>query len=1271
MDYQPRLLTVRNKRFVPAIPFIKASDLLGDEDKQKHINACIGLLSNDLREQTSKCRGKLIKDIVSSQYQKLKQLFEWFEANEVHMAVFPEYSVFPENTVLLQQKADKVSSFAGLGIVRKANDKIKFDQNPLREVGFDDQQIKECEQKNTAVFFGPDGQKLLITKKKLAQGEENIFEEGEGPQIIRWCSRTNNVQPYTIRLSICLDSPAAAAESYDFELVCAFSRAATEFEKRNGQPCFVANHSIFGNTNVYAHDAHSTQNEAAATGKHIGLPSEAEGVFVYDFDREPQRPEKLTPTRNKVVFRSAIVYKRESEDLSGEEGSAEIVEAIDSWNSSSLQEPNVMLRIQAYSEFLVSKGGNKILLQAIGYIRNDPDALVNSPKSEFKLYTKHIYLKKILPPRIEYYYKLDALCRAAQQIVAADDSTEKAGELLDKCRSCRQAARASMTKEEDWLADIGSQQRIGTQNSQIGLQNDGSRVVMHFRLGTYAAEAAAKTLAEQHDCLRQLAKLKPSSVHLVYRAFTEKSTTDGLTAFLDAYLICYDDDSYQAAMHLAIKYSLAFRRAYNTSHEELELPPEGKPEFTVTKSIASGIRIRGSWAPVFDFMRRLDGPSSITVTVKPSGLPGVKISADNITRIIESDEIDKLGAQILSQCAEEQLGEAPGLYLSVSFSVEEVTNKDGFQEAADIVIDRFCGASVGKEGKEPDSLLPAEALRIARTSYGGAESRGVRQIKKRFAKPLDSPPSPTNGILLGQALARTSGPDRIVDIKLPDEARKRHMYVVGSTGSGKTNLLKNLAAQDVECEGQGVLVIDPHGDLVDFLLTRVGNRIDEVILLDFGNMDCLPILNPLDLDIDKNSVNKKTQQILAVEDFIDLLCRQSYHEWTGPRFKQIVRITLMAMIETDYSEELTPTLVEVMRILASSSRRKWLAEKTKGTDRYLEWQNTFGMKDTDLEEVINWVLSKFGEIANDGVLKRVFGGGESTVSLKKPAQENGIVLVVIPEWSMSNSTMSLLGAFILERVRKAIFSVARERGFHAKNGAYAMYVDEFQNFAATSFEQMLGEARKFGLGLTLANQNLQQLNAFSPHTGTEGRALREALLNNAQTIVTFGSGPSDNEILAKHLYVDDSDFKDIAPFAALAKISSTEITSAFTLKTDLAEYGVVNYKEAIIKRELEQTKALKCMEAIDKFLANQDDKLTKATEKYRSSGVKVRSMMPDYDNKEGAVYAFLEAERAKKLNRKTEQEPSVNGNDEAKDVAVETGEQEDTPYLSDQNNDSE
>ena len=223
-----------------------------------------------------------------------------------------------------------------------------------------------------------------------------------------------------------------------------------------------------------------------------------------------------------------------------------------------------------------------------------------------------------------------------------------------------------------------------------------------------------------------------------------------------------------------------------------------------------------------------------------------------------------------------------------------------------------------------------------------------------------------------------------------------------------------------------------------------------------------------------------------------------------------------------------------------------------------------------LRELLDWALAKFSEMEQDGTLRYVLAGGESTVSLNHIVQNGGILLVKIPEWEMSGSAAAFLGGFIQEHVRRAIYR--RWHKSEEPTAPYFMYVDEFQNFSLGGFEEIVAEARKFGLGLILAHQNFDQLEAFSRFTGSSSRRLRNAVISNTANRFVFGVSSRDAAELTKDLDVNESDLRNPGTHRAIAQVLFDLKQHSFTLDTSNADSnaGLPDQYDAIRRRMIDQ-----------------------------------------------------------------------------------------------------
>ncbi|MBY8852781.1 type IV secretory system conjugative DNA transfer family protein, partial [Saccharothrix sp. MB29] len=218
----------------------------------------------------------------------------------------------------------------------------------------------------------------------------------------------------------------------------------------------------------------------------------------------------------------------------------------------------------------------------------------------------------------------------------------------------------------------------------------------------------------------------------------------------------------------------------------------------------------------------------------------------------------------------------------------------------------------------------------------------------------------------------------------------------------------------------------------------------------------------------------------------------------------------------------------------------------KEADLRERWDVFEQQPDTEIGQVLHWALSKFSEMQQDGVLGQVLSGGSSTVSIEDCVARGGVLLVKLPEWEMSRSAAAFLGAFIQERVRKSVYARWRQSG--GKSNTVYMYVDEFQAFAVTGFDEMVAEARKFGLSLVLAHQNVGQLNAFSRFTGNFNDNLLSSILGNVANRIVFGVSNRDAKLLESELDVSAVNLRNPGHFQAIAQLVYDGEARTFTLQ---------------------------------------------------------------------------------------------------------------------------
>lgn len=331
--------------------------------------------------------------------------------------------------------------------------------------------------------------------------------------------------------------------------------------------------------------------------------------------------------------------------------------------------------------------------------------------------------------------------------------------------------------------------------------------------------------------------------------------------------------------------------------------------------------------------------------------------------------------------------------------------------------------------------------------------------------------------------------ERPFGIKTDD--RRRHMYLIGKTGMGKTNLLENLVIQDIQ-KGHGVAYIDPHGDTAEKLLKAIpADRINDVIYF-----------NPADQDfpIAFNVMEKVSEEYrhLVSSGLIGVFKKIWADSW-GPRLEYILRNAILALLEYPGS-----TLLGVTRILVDKSYRERVVEKI--TDPVIRsfWVDEFPKwSDRVLQEVISPIQNKVGQFLSSSLIRNIVGQTISSFDIREIMDGKKILIMNLSKGRIGEDNSALLGAMMITKIQLA--AMGRVDIPEEERNDFYLYVDEFQNFATESFANILSEARKYHLNLILANQYVEQID----------EKVRNAIFGNAGTIVAFRVGAMDAEFLEK------------------------------------------------------------------------------------------------------------------------------------------------------------
>src|SRR5581483_4263284 len=320
---------------------------------------------------------------------------------------------------------------------------------------------------------------------------------------------------------------------------------------------------------------------------------------------------------------------------------------------------------------------------------------------------------------------------------------------------------------------------------------------------------------------------------------------------------------------------------------------------------------------------------------------------------------------------------------------------------------------------------------------------------------------PESGMYLGKSTYR--GLSKPVYMSLND--RRRHMYIIGKTGTGKSEFLKDMIMQDIR-SGQGVAVIDPHGDLIDDILLLVPpQRAEDVILFDPSDTDRPMGFNMLEADTEE-------QRHLVVTSVIGLMYKLFDPNKTGiigPRFEHAIRNAMLTVMYEPGS-----TFVEVVRSLTDAAYVQELLPKVTDPIIRRYWTDQIAQtSDFHKSEVLDYIVSKFGRFVTNKTIRNIIGQSYSAFNFRQVMDEGKILLVNLSKGKIGEENSNFLGLILVPKILVA--ATSRQDMSKEKRRDFFLYVDEFQNFATPDFAQILSEARKYKLNLTVANQFIGQM----------------------------------------------------------------------------------------------------------------------------------------------------------------------------------------------------
>ncbi|MDD4831057.1 MAG: type IV secretion system DNA-binding domain-containing protein [Candidatus Pacebacteria bacterium] len=399
--------------------------------------------------------------------------------------------------------------------------------------------------------------------------------------------------------------------------------------------------------------------------------------------------------------------------------------------------------------------------------------------------------------------------------------------------------------------------------------------------------------------------------------------------------------------------------------------------------------------------------------------------------------------------------------------------------------------------------------------------------------------------------AQTNFRNQLKKFGIKTDDRRRHFYVVGKTGMGKTEMIKNMAIQDIR-NGKGIGFVDPHGEASMELLEFVPKeRIKDVIYFNPADLDW-----PIAFNIMENVAVEHRH--LVAGGLMGVFKKIWPDVWSA-RMEYILNNAILALLEVPGS-----TLLSINRLFSDADWREKVVGKLKDPVVKAFWVKEFARYSQKYEiEATAAIQNKIGQFVSAPLIRNIIGQPNSTIDMRKIMDGKKILIMNLSKGLTGEDNSRLLGALLITKLQLAAMSRV-DMPEEGRNDFY-LYVDEFQNFATEAFVNVLSEARKYRLALILANQYIAQLTETS--SGGHNTKVRDAVFGNVGTIVLFRVGAEDAEFLEREFSpeFEASDLVNLSKYNIYVKLMINGVASRpFSAQTLMPE----SYLEKTFKKEI-------------------------------------------------------------------------------------------------------
>lgn len=546
------------------------------------------------------------------------------------------------------------------------------------------------------------------------------------------------------------------------------------------------------------------------------------------------------------------------------------------------------------------------------------------------------------------------------------------------------------------------------------------------------------------------------------------------------------------------------------------------------------------------------------------------VAYEVLIRVVASSNISSRAQTILNN-------------LVAVFSLFDAAGKNGFKFNPARDVENFVTAYILRFFPQQMNKNILNSVELATIFHlPDQRSTPTSQLQRQASKQVDGPSNmPEDGLLLGYNVFR--GVKK--EIRLSDEDRRRHMYIVGQTGTGKSVLLENLALQDM-LDGKGFAFIDPHGDAVERLISMVPKeRTEDVVYFSPADTDY-----PLGLNLFEFS--SPDQKDFLIQEAINMLYKlydPQRQGIIGPRYEHWFRNASLTLM----SDPQGSTFIDIPKVFTDNQYAKQKIRYV--TDHtVLDFWNKEMAKTSDYHksEILGWFVSKFGAFLSNEMMRNIIGQTKSSFNLRKIMDEKKILLVNLSKGRTGELNSKLLGMIFVMKFQVAAMSRADVP--EDQRPDFSLYVDEFQNFSTDSFATILSEARKYHLNLVVANQFIGQL--------TE--EIRDAVFGNVGSIISLRTGANDADFLVKQFapIFDTEDMVKLPNYQGVVRLMVGGVPSQpFSINT-LPPLGTPNPRLGKALKSLSAAKHGRPRSVVEKEIIDRMKTETPPTPAFKSTG---------------------------------------------------------------------